>query len=231
MGKRIFLVMALAPLALCRPATADEVRDYEENGVTYREVRRKVTEPVTEVHCVEQQHTTGFREHVNLQMCDQTRSYVVPVTEYRLESHWRGRYNPFVQPYLEQRVVPRTHWETRLETVKVPVATRQLLPVTTTVRVPVTTQKMVERNVVVSRVAISGQPTNSVKVSTDPFAAPTTTPAPVQQFGGVARYDRGYSWGRSAPSVYSTSPGMIATRPGGTSSADSRWRPVGQMSR
>ncbi len=227
MRKRKFLAIALLPLALSGTARADEVRDYEENGVTYREVRRKVTEPVTEIHCVEQQQTTGYREQVNLQMTDQARSFVVPVTEYRLESHWRGRFNPFVQPYLEQRVVPYTHWETRVETVKVPVASRQLLPVTTTVRVPVTTQKMVERNVVVSRVAISGQPTQPIRASSDPFAAPTTTPAPVQQFGGVARYDRGHGWG-AAPSVYSTSPGVIASRPGATS-ANSQWRPIGQL--
>lgn len=226
----MFLAAALAPLAFCGSSPADEVRDYEENGVTYREVRRKVKEPVTEIHCVEQQQTTGYREQVNVQLCDQPRSYVVPVTEYRWESHWRGRFNPFIQPYLEQRLVPYTRWETRVETVKVPVTSRQLLPVTTTVRVPVTTQKLVERDVVVSRVAISGQPAQPVRVSTDPFAAPTTTPAPVQQFGGVARYDRGHGWG-SAPSVYSTAPGVMASRPGGAASVSSQWRPAGRMSR
>ncbi len=228
MRKRNLLAIAILPLAFAGPIRADEVRDYEENGITYRETRRKVTEPVTEVQCVDRQTTTGFREQVNVQMCDQVRSYVVPVTEYRMESHWRGRFNPFIQPYLEQRLVPYTHWETRAETVKIPVATRQLLPITATVKMPVTTQRMVEREVV-SRVAISGQPAQQIRAGSDPFAAPTATPAPVQQFGGLARYDRGHGWGQ-APSVYS-SPSVIASRPGGNSAtANSQWKPA-QISR
>ncbi|HEV7221071.1 MAG TPA: hypothetical protein VGN42_00120, partial [Pirellulales bacterium] len=164
---------AAALWAIAASAGADEVRDVEENGVTYREVHRKISEPVTEYQCMDQQRTTGFREQLNVQMCDQTHSYIVPVTEYRLEARWRGRYNPFVQPYLAQHLVPYTRYETRVETVKVPVASRQLLPITSTVRVPVPTQRVVERDVVISRVAISGSPTQAPRqLAGDPFVAP-----------------------------------------------------------
>src|SRR3569623_1436588 len=75
MRKRNLLAIAILPLAFAGRIRADEVRNNEENGITYRETRRKVTEPVTEVQCVDRQTTTGFREQVNVQMCDQVRSY------------------------------------------------------------------------------------------------------------------------------------------------------------
>jgi hypothetical protein len=201
-------VAVLAPWVIAASATADEVRDVEENGVTYREVHRKISEPVTEYQCVDQQRTTGFREQLNVQMCDQTHSYIVPVTEYRLEARWRGRYNPFVQPYLAQHLVPYTRYETRVETVKVPVTSRQLLPITSTVRVPVPTQRVVERDVMVSRVAISGSPAQPARqLASDPFAAPTS-----QQFGGIKNEAKTPQWG--TPNTNGTSQGpMIASRP------------------
>lgn len=205
-----------ASLVFCVSVRAQEVRDYEENGVTYRETRSTVNEPVTEIHCVEQQRTVGYRENLNVQMCDQTRSYIVPVTEYRLESYWRGRFNPFVQPYLAQRLVPYTRYETRVETVKTPVATRELLPITSTVRVPVTTQRVVQREVV-SRVAISGAPNRPATApSSDPFAAPSPTPAQPMQLGGLQRLDPAKSpkWSPRSPLSGASQGPIVASKPG-----------------
>ncbi|HUY87797.1 MAG TPA: hypothetical protein VMV10_03590 [Pirellulales bacterium] len=209
-------VALIAPLVFCVSAGADEVRDYEENGVTYRETRRQVSEPVTEIHCVDQQRTVGFREQLNVQMCDQTRSYLVPVTEYRVESYWRGRFNPFAQPYLAQRLAPYTRYETRVETVKTPVATRELLPITSTVRVPVTTQRVVQREVV-SRVAISGTPNRfAAAPSSDPFAATSPTPAQPIQLGGLQRLDPAKSpqWAPRSPLGGASQGPIVASKPG-----------------
>lgn len=207
----------LAPLFLYAAARADEIRDYEENGVTYRETRRTVSEPVTEIQCVEQQRTVGFREQLNVQMCDQTRSYIVPVTEYRVEAYWRGRFNPFVQPYLAQRLVPYMRYETRVDTVKTPVATRQLLPITSTVKVPVTTQRVVQREVV-SRVAISGSPTRpAASPSSDPFTAPSAVASQPVQFGGLERHDTTKRWGAPRSATGAAPQPIIASRPSGGS--------------
>ena len=216
MRNRHPLAVALfAQFVFCLSARADETRDYEENGVTYRETRRTVSEPVTEIQCVDQQRTVGFREQVDVQMCDQTRTYFVPVTEYRLEAHWRGRFNPFVQPYLAQRIVPYTRYETRVETFKTPVATRQLLPITSTVKVPVTTQRVVQREIV-SRVAISGTPTRAVpSPSSDPFASSTAVASRPVSVGGIQRMDRTEKWGPSRSAVGGASQPIIASRPGG----------------
>lgn len=207
-------VALVAPLVFCISARADEVRDYEENGVTYRETRRVVNEPVTDVQCVEQQRTVGFREQLNVQMCDQTRSYIVPVTEYRVESYWRGRFNPFVQPYVAQRLVPYTRYETRVETVKTPVATRQLLPITSTVKVPVTTQRVVQREII-SRVAISGTPAQPTpSPSSDPFTSPSAIASRPVPIGGLQRMDRTEKWGAPRSAVSAPQP-IIASRPSG----------------
>lgn len=208
-------VALVAPLVFCVSAKADETRDYEENGVTYRETRRVVNEPVTDIQCVEQQRTVGFREQLNVQMCDQTRSYIVPVTEYRVESYWRGRFNPFVQPYLAQRLVPYTRYETRVETVKTPVATRQLLPITSTVKVPVTTQRVVQREII-SRVAISGAPTQAAPSPTsDPFISPSAVASRPVQFGGIDRGDVKERWGARRSATGVAPQPIIASRPSG----------------
>lgn len=215
MRNRHPLAIALvAPLIFCVSARADETRDYEENGVTYRETRRVVNEPVTDIQCVEQQRTVGFREQLDVKMCDQTRSYIVPVTEYRVESYWRGRFNPFVQPYLAQRLVPYTRYETRVETVKTPVATRQLLPITSTVKVPVSTQRMVQREII-SRVAISGAPAQATpSPSSDPFTSPAAIASRPVQIGGLQRMDRTEKWGAARSAVGAPQP-IIASRPTG----------------
>ncbi|HWB08602.1 MAG TPA: hypothetical protein VG826_05235 [Pirellulales bacterium] len=152
--------MALATMILvAAPAAADDVRDVTDaNGQTWREVHRTVRHPQTETQCVDQQQTY-YTEKCDVALCDTYRTYSTPVTEYRWESYWVGRFNPFVQPYLAHRLVPRTRWEMRTEVVKVPVAQRSLVPVTRTVRVPITTERSVDYDVVVSKQLISPQTT------------------------------------------------------------------------
>lgn len=154
-------VVLLAGLA-AQLAAADDVRYYEDNGVTYRETRQKVNRPINETALVDQQRTV-YREKLDTELVDQVRTYQIPVTEYRREAYWANRFAIFRQPYLAERVVPTRRLETRTETVKVPVTRRQLVPETTTVRVPVTTQRMVQDEII-----------SRVVVGTRPAAAPAT---------------------------------------------------------
>lgn len=171
------LFIAAACLAsFSAAAFADEEKMVTDaNGQTWREVHRTIQQPVTETRCLERQRLV-YQETCDVQMCDTVRTYTVPVTEYRWESYWKGRYNPFVQPYLAQRLVPYTRWETRTETVKVPVTRRQVVPVTQSIKVPYTTQRIENHDVVVSRQLI-GPSTTAVA------AAP---PAP--EIGGVQKF-------------------------------------------
>ena len=181
MTLRISIIGAVLMAAFVRSAAADEVKTVTDaNGQTWREVHRTIQQPVTETQCLERQRVV-YQETCDVQMCDTVRTYTVPVTEYRWESQWKGRYNPFVQPYLAQRLVPYTRWETRTETVKVPVTRRQVLPVTQTVKVPYTTQRVENHDVVVSRQLIGPNPT---------AVAASATPTPAAGIGGIARFDR-----------------------------------------
>lgn len=139
-------------------AAADETRTVTDaNGQTWNEVHRTIQHPQTQTQCVDQPQTY-YTEKCDVQLHDTYRTYQTPVTEYVWESRWVGRFNPFVQPYLTQRLVPRTRWETRTEVVKIPVVQRSVVPVTRTVRVPVTTETTVSQDIVVHRQLVS-QPT------------------------------------------------------------------------
>jgi hypothetical protein len=161
LGERC-LVLLPACLVLVLRATgghADDVRYYESNGITYRESRRVVRRPVTEV--VHQPvDRTIYREQYKTEYQDTVRVYSVPVTEYRWEAYWRGRWNPFVQPYLDQRLVPYTRWETRTEKVQVPVVRRELIPEVRQEHVPIVTQRYVDDEYI-TRTAVATRPPTS----------------------------------------------------------------------
>jgi hypothetical protein len=94
-----------------------------------------------------------YREEYVTDTHDVTRIVQVPVTEYQWEMQWANRWNPFSQPYLVQRLVPRTRLETRTEIVKVPVTQRRLVPETQIVKVPETVRWM-EQEEITHKVAI-----------------------------------------------------------------------------
>jgi len=173
------VVMSVANLSL---SVADEVRYYQENGVTYRQTKRTVLCPVTETR-MQPTTQTVYRPQRSTELCDTVRTCWTPVTECRCEAQWVGRWNPFVEPYLVNRLVPRTHWQCRTEVVKVPVACCRLVPETRTVQVPVTTRRMVSEEVV-TRVAVNRTPSEIHSA-----LRPTPTPARRVQIGGLARLD------------------------------------------
>jgi hypothetical protein len=142
------LLLTLAP----QRAWADDVRYYADNGITYRETTQVVKRAIPHTE-MQQRDVTYYRERVTTDLQEVTRTYQVPVTQYQYEPYLEGRWNPFVQPNMTYRMVPRTRWETKSETVKIPVARREVVPEKLTQQVPVTTHKIAEDRVV-TRVAV-----------------------------------------------------------------------------
>jgi hypothetical protein len=173
------VVCLIAGIPSARP---DEVRYYEQDGVTYRETRRIVTRPVCETQ-YRQSTQTVYRQEQTSELRETVRTWWSPVTQYCCEPYWEQTWNPFAGPCLVYRTVPRTCWEQRTEVVKVPVSSCRLVPETRTVQVPVTTQRMVTEEVITREAVGVGRP-----------AAPTLsavpTPARPVEIGGLARLDK-----------------------------------------
>jgi hypothetical protein len=164
-------------------AGGDEVRYVEQDGVLYRQTRRVVQRPVVETRMVDTARTV-YREELTTEMRETARTWWTPVTEYRCESYIANRWNPLATPCVAFRMVPRTCWQCRTETVKVPVTCRRLVPVTETVRRPVTSCRMVPEEVT-SRVVVR----SPLPIATTVVAQPAS-PARYEAIGGVARLDR-----------------------------------------
>ncbi|MBX9787343.1 MAG: hypothetical protein K2Y37_00375 [Pirellulales bacterium] len=184
------IAVALVGGALVAASASAEERYYEENGVTYRETRERFQRPLTEV--VHQPTTrTVYREQYRTEFADTVHVSSKPVTEWRLESYWRGRWNPFVEPYLAQRWVKRTRYETQTQTTQQPILRRELVAENRTEHTPVVTQRMVEEEVV-RRVAVARAPTTNVASgapprTSDPFGGDAV--ARRVTIGGVSRLD------------------------------------------
>jgi hypothetical protein len=152
-------VVATGLMVCASVAVGQEVRQYTENGTTYRETRTKSLRPVTET-VFEDREQTVYRENYSTETRDVTRLVHVPVTEYRWEAYWAGVLNPFAKPHLAYRYVPVTRWELRSETISQPVTTRTMVPEKQVVKVPVTRRRMVEEEVT-RRVAVNADPFNN----------------------------------------------------------------------
>jgi len=72
--------VAAGLLACTTTAFAQEVREYVENGVRYRETRSKVMRPVTETRFEERERTV-YREQYSTETEEYTRLVNVPVTD------------------------------------------------------------------------------------------------------------------------------------------------------
>lgn len=166
----------------------EEVRYFEKDGVTYRETRRVVQQPVVETRS-EASTQTVYREETVTELRDTVRERWTPVTEYRWEAFWVNRWNPLAKPYLAYRYVPSTRWERSTETTKTPTVSRRLVPETRTVHVPVTRQRMVEQEII-SRMAVSG-PANTATPWTQPVMTAGLVPinSASRPIGGVARLE------------------------------------------
>lgn len=182
------------------PAAADEVRYYEQNGVTYRETVRTVKQPVSQTEYQTQQRTV-LREQVTSNAQPLVHRQWAPVRDWRYETRWVGRFNPFVQPYPVEKLVPYTRWELRESVSQVPITRRELVPETVEVRVPVTTRRVVEQQVVSSRVVVQSPSTLSSQARLSNQAQLANRPT----IGGIANLDespaRGGGWRPSVSTI------------------------------
>ncbi len=134
--------------ALAAPLTlADDVRYYVDNGIQYRETTQVTQRPVTETRW-EPHQTTVVQERYTTNMQDSVRTYQVPVTEHQWVLGTQRSWNIFAPPTLSYRLMPVTRWETRTETVRIPVTKRELVPTQQVQHVPVTNTKIGEERVV-----------------------------------------------------------------------------------
>jgi hypothetical protein len=158
------LLSALAWMAAVGIGRADDVKFYEQNGVTYQETHQVVQRPISETHYQDQQRTVYVEQYKTQNQALQ-QTFQTPVTVYTMETYWVNRWNPFSEPYLAYRYVPHTHWETRVQTVQVPTVVREVVPQQQTIKTPVTTQRLVSEEHI-SRVPVAMRPSTSA----DPFA-------------------------------------------------------------
>lgn len=128
------LASCLCPAAM---NAADKVEYVKKDGREYMITERVVHKPMSKTEYKEVAREV-YREEYVTDTHDVTRLVQVPVTEYRWETHWANRWNPFSQPYLVQRLVPCTRLETRTEIVKLPVTQKRLVPETHISKVPET---------------------------------------------------------------------------------------------
>lgn len=98
---------------------AQQLRYFERNGITYREVLGSpaVAQIPQSVACP----PLVYRPQFYFETHQVLRSYWVPVTEYRWETRWVNWWNPFAEPYQELRYVPVIRWEYRTEIAEMPV--------------------------------------------------------------------------------------------------------------
>ena len=160
--KRISCV-ALVGALLVPALRADEVTYEVKDGVRYQVTRQVVQRPIYETR-YEPREYTATREHYTTEMHDSHRTYQVPVTEQQWVPGYQRTWNPLAPPVLSYRLMPVTRWETRNETVRVPITKREVIPETRTQQVPVTTHRVVEDETV-RRVAIGAASSDAPAVA------------------------------------------------------------------
>jgi hypothetical protein len=183
LGRQLLAYAAVTSFLWPALACGDEVRYYADNGITYCETRRTVQRPVYQTQ-MQQSTRTVCRPQPTTELRPMVCTRWVPVTEYRCESHWVGRWNPLVEPYLATTYVPCTRWQSCTEVVQVPVTCTRLVPETQNVQVPVTVCRTLPEEVV-TRVPVRANPW-----AVAPAASPGATWPGSGPIGGVARLDK-----------------------------------------
>ena len=179
-----------------------DVRFYEQGGITYRETKTKVRRPVRELEYQDQQQTF-YREKYHTQMHSVQQYRYQPITQYYWEPRVHGQWNIFRGPHLAYHLRPITTWQSQTRTAQFPVTQRSVEPETRTVKVPVPKLSFKEEEVV-SRTAVGPAAANR-KLAT---AAPRPTPAIAWN---LAPGPPNYGVGWSPATVYVPAAPQIAT--------------------
>ena len=181
------LLAAAWTLASMQSAWSEE-RIVEKDGKKMRETREVVRQPLMQTQ-LEPRERTVMQDRYTTEMKSMERSYQVPVTTYQWTPQWEYSWNPLAAPQVVYRQVPVTRWETRKETVRVPVTRHETVPTKIVEHVPVTRQSVVEREII-TRVEV--QPTIAAPVpTTDPFQqpSPAASVATRPAMGGILKLD------------------------------------------
>lgn len=170
MWARLNILLVLGTIPAAVNVSAEEVRVYEEGGITYRETKSTVRVPVRKVR-YEDRTQTCYREQYRTEFQDVSQTIYHPVVQYRWVPQWHDRWRIFQEPHLAYHLRGATVWQPQALTAQLPVTKREYLPETRVVRVPVVELAFEEREQV-SRVAVSQTPPMASAPS-PPGAAPT----------------------------------------------------------
>jgi hypothetical protein len=139
--------LIVASLALCSVLTAtlqaQQVEEFVQDGVRFQRIRQVTQKPISETRYESRQYTT-YHPRYTTDYHDSVRTYQVPVTEQQWVPGYQRTLNIFAPPVLSYRLVPVTRWETRTETVRVPVTRQDYVAQQRVEQVPITTQRLVQ---------------------------------------------------------------------------------------
>lgn len=139
------LIVASLALGSVLTATlqAQQVEEFVQDGVRYQKIRQVTQKPISETRYESRQYTT-YHPRYTTDYHDSVRTYQVPVTEQQWVPGYQRTLNIFAPPVLSYRLVPVTRWETRTETVRVPVTRQDYVAQQRVEQVPITTQRLVQ---------------------------------------------------------------------------------------
>lgn len=146
-----------------------DVRFYEQGGITYRETKTKVRRPVREIEYQDQQQTS-YREKYDTQMQTIREYRYQPITQYSWEPRVHGRWNIFTGPHVAYHVRPYTTWQHQTRLAQYPVTQRTYEPQTRTVQTAVPKLSFKEEEVV-TRTAV-GPAASGRQIATAPAQQP-----------------------------------------------------------
>ena len=165
-----FLLTGLTVCGTCQPGMCQESRFYQQGGITFKETRTKVQQPVREIEYQDQQQT-WYRERYITDMQPVAQTVYQPTTQYVWEPRWHEWWRPFQGPHLAYHLVPRSAWQPQVLNQQIPVTRREVIPETRTVRVP--TQKLSMKEVEqVTRVAVGPAASNAAVAQAPAASAP-----------------------------------------------------------
>ena len=115
-----------------------QVREYEQDGIRYRETRSMVQRPIREVRYVDQQQTY-YMQRYRTDLQQQPYTTLVPVTQYECVARLHDWWRIFREPYVAYHYEPYTTWQAQTQIVTVPVTRREVVPQTRTAKVAIPT--------------------------------------------------------------------------------------------
>lgn len=184
------ILLAIAATAV--QAQDEDVRFYEQGGVTYRETTTRMRQPTREIEYKDQEQTV-YREKYDTRVQTYRQYRYAPTTQYYWEPRVHNTWNIFASPHMAYHLQPRTNWQLQTRAAQVPITERRLEPETRMVKVAVPKLSMQERDVV-SRTAVGPAAANRQLAS----SSQPTQPALAWNIAPQATYTPTYAWARPA---------------------------------